>query len=554
MPRLRGRDALVQMLLAEGVRYIFGNPGTTELPLMDALQDYPQITYVLALHEAVATFMADGYARATGQPAFVNLHIAAGLANGLCALYNAYRGGTPLVLTAGQSDTRMLLQEPVLSGDLVEMCRQYTKWSYEVLHPQDIPIAVRRAFKVARTPPTGPVFLSLPWDTLDREAEVEIVPSQTTYFRLRPDTRAVEEAAGRLARAQRPLMLVGDRVAQAGAVAQAVEVAELLGARVHALAFSEVNFPTGHPQFLGGINLNSTHLRDLADRHDGILVVGAPAFAQFLYTEPLLTSAHTLIHLDSNIWDIEKVYPTAVGIWADVREGLAGLAEALRQEMDGAAREAARLRASALAQEKEERKQAFLKRAREVWDQKPIAVERLALEVKAVWPPNGILADESITSRGALMNALDFNEPGSLYGLRGGGLGWGMPGALGVKMAKPDRPVIAVVGDGAAMYTIQALYTAERYRIPVTYVICNNRSYRILKQYLVGYYYPLLGQQRQSQFIGMDVEVDLARQAEAYGVAGFRVEDPKDLRPALEKALGLGRPAVVDVVIEGGRF
>lgn len=554
MPRLRGRDALIQMLVAEGVEYVFGNPGTTELPLMDALQDYPQVKYILALQEATATFMADGYARASGRPAFVNLHIAAGLANGISALYDAYRGGTPLVVTAGQSDTRLLIQEPVLSGNLVEMCRQYSKWSFEVLHPQDIPTAIRRAFKVARTPPTGPVFLSLPWDTLDREAEVEIVPSHNEYFRIRPDKRAVEQAAEMLARAQRPLMFVGDRVAQSGGVAEAVRVAELLGARVHALSFSEVNFPTSHPQFMGSVNLNSTHARELADQHDVILAVGSPVFAQFLYTEPLLISKHRLIHLDSNHWDIEKVYPTTVGIWADVREGLSHLAEALQQEMNGAAQEAARLRARSLAQEKQARKEAFLQRAREVWHQKPIAVERLALELKAVWPHNAILADESVTTRGALMNALDFDEPGSIFGIRGGGLGWGMPGSLGVKLAKPDRPVIAVVGDGAAMYTIQALYTAVRYNIPVTYVICNNRSYRILKQFMSGYYYPLLGQKRQSQFIGMQLDLDLRKQAEAYGAAGFRVEDPQDLRPTLEKALSLDRPAVVDVVIDSGHF
>ncbi|GBD10840.1 Benzoylformate decarboxylase [bacterium HR23] len=554
MPRLRGRDALLQMLIAEGVEYIFGNPGTTELPLMDALQDYPQVKYILGLQEATATFMADGYARAAGKPAFVNLHIAAGLANGLSALYDAYRGGTPLVLTAGQSDTRLLIQEPVLSGNLVEMCRQYSKWSYEILHPQDIPVAVRRAFKVAQTPPSGPVFLSLPWDTLDREADVEVVPSRNDYFRIRPDKRAVERAAHLLAHAQRPLMLVGDRIAQSGAVAEAVRVAELLGARVQALSFSEVNFPTSHPQYLGGVNLNSTHARELADQHDVILAVGAPVFAQFLHTEPLLTAKHRLIHLDSNVWDIEKVYPTAVGIWADVREGLADLAEAIQQEMNGAEQEGAHMRARALAQEKQSKKEAFLKRAQQVWDQKPISVERLALELKAVWPGNAILADESVTTRGALTGALDFDEPGSFFSIRGGGLGWGMPGALGIKLAKPHRPVVAVVGDGAAMYTVQALYTAVRYNIPVTYVICNNRSYRILKQYLTGYYYPLLGQKRQSQFIGMDLDLDLRRQAEAYGAAGFRVEDPKDLRPALEKALGLDKPAVVDVVIEGGSF
>ena len=170
MPRMVGKHALAQMLVAEGVEYIFGNPGTSETPFLDGLQDFPQLKYVQALQEGTAVGMADGYARATGRPAFANIHIAGGLANGISALYNAYRGGTPLILTAGNSDTRMLLTAPTLSGDLVEMTDQYTKWSAEMRHASDIPMAVRRAFKEAKSPPTGPVFLSFPWDTIDRKS------------------------------------------------------------------------------------------------------------------------------------------------------------------------------------------------------------------------------------------------------------------------------------------------------------------------------------------------------------------------------------------------
>ena len=162
MPLMTGKDALVRMLMAEGVEYIFGNPGTSETPMMDALQDFPQIKYIQALQEGTAVGMADGYARATGRPAFANIHIAGGLANGISALYNAFRGGTPVVLTAGNSDTRMLLSEPTLSGDLVQMTRQYTKWSHEIHHAADIPAAVRRAFNEAKTPPNRPHLPLLP--------------------------------------------------------------------------------------------------------------------------------------------------------------------------------------------------------------------------------------------------------------------------------------------------------------------------------------------------------------------------------------------------------
>ena len=182
MARMLGKHALAEMLVAEGVEYIFGNPGTSETPFLDGLQDYPQLQYVQALQEGTAVGMADGYARATGKPAFANIHIAGGLANGISGLYNAFRGGTPLVLTAGNSDTRMLISEPVLSGDLVEMTEQYTKWSVEVRHASDIPVAIRRAFKEAKTPPTGPVFVSFPWNTLDEEIDFDAVPSSEGYF------------------------------------------------------------------------------------------------------------------------------------------------------------------------------------------------------------------------------------------------------------------------------------------------------------------------------------------------------------------------------------
>ena len=226
MARMTGKHTLAQMLVAEGVEYIFGNPGTSETPFLDGLQDFPQLQYIQALQEGTAVGMADGYARATGKPAFANIHIAGGLANGISGLYNAFRGGTPLVLTAGNSDTRMLISEPVLSGDLVEMTKQYTKWSVEIRHASDIPVAIRRAFKEAKTPPTGPVFVSFPWDTLDEEIDFEAVPSSDGYFRIRPDAAAVDRATELLAGAENPVIVLGDRVAQSGAVEQVVRVAE----------------------------------------------------------------------------------------------------------------------------------------------------------------------------------------------------------------------------------------------------------------------------------------------------------------------------------------
>ena len=555
MPAMTGKEALVRMLIAEGVEYIFGNPGTSETPMMDALQDFPQIRYIQALQEGTAVGMADGYARATGRPAFANIHIAGGLANGISALYNAHRGGTPVVLTAGNSDTRMLLSEPTLSGDLVEMTRQYTKWSHEIHHPADVPGAVRRAFKEARTPPTGPVFLSFPWDTMDEQAEVDVIGGGPGYFRTRPDRDALARASQLLAQAENPVIVIGDRIAQSGGVTAMTRVAEMLGARVFAASFSEVNFPTSHPLWSGLLNTSSPVTRRLLAGADVVLAVGANIFSSFLYVDvPLLDPQSNLVHLDSAPREVEKNYPTEVGILADPATGLAELAEALEQDLTAPAKEAAATRMAELAEGRRRAQEEYRQRLRQRWDNSPIAVERMMHELAAAVPPGTIVADEAITSRPALMQEFDFDQPGSLYGIQGGALGWAMPGALGLKLAQPDRPVLAVVGDGASMYTVQALWTAATFNIPVVYAICNNRAYRILKVNMDIYLKRMLNDDaRVSEYTGMDFAnpLDLAAMAQALGVASEKITDPAQIAPAARRMFDRGQPGLLDISIDG---
>ena len=555
MPAMTGKEALVRMLIAEGVEYIFGNPGTSETPMMDALQDFPQIRYIQTLQEGTAVGMADGYARATGRPAFANIHIAGGLANGISALYNAHRGGTPVVLTAGNSDTRMLLSEPTLSGDLVEMTRQYTKWSHEIHHPADVPGAVRRAFKEARTPPTGPVFLSFPWDTMDEQADVDVIGGGPGYFRTRPDRDALARASQLLAQAENPVIVIGDRIAQSGGVAAMTRVAEMLGARVFAASFSEVNFPTSHPLWSGLLNTSSPVTRRLLAGADVVLAVGANIFSSFLYVDvPLLDPQSSLVHLDSAPREVEKNYPTEVGILADPATGLAELAEALEQDLTAPAKEAAATRMAELAEGRRRAQEEYRQRLRQRWDNSPIAVERMMHELAAAVPPGTIVADEAITSRPALMQEFDFDQPGSLYGIQGGALGWAMPGALGLKLAQPDRPVLAVVGDGASMYTVQALWTAATFNIPVVYAICNNRAYRILKVNMDIYLKRMLNDDaRISEYTGMDFAnpLDLAAMAQALGVASEKITDPAQIAPAARRMFDRGKPGLLDISIDG---
>ena len=286
-----------------------------------------------------------------------------------------------------------------------------------------------------------------------------------------------------------------------------------------------------------------------------LLAVGANVFSSFLYVpDPFLSSSTRLIHLDSSTREVEKVYPTEIGMIADPKAGLRDLADALRQEMSGSAQEAARTRSASIGDEKSRARAAYQGRVKERWDREPMSVERMMAELAQAVPANAIIADEAITSRGALQGAMDFDEPGSIYGIRGGALGWGMPGGLGIKLANPDRPVVAVVGDGSSLYSFQALWTASRYNIPITWVICNNRTYRILKVNMEVYLRDMLKDtERKSDYIGMDFSppLDLAKIAEGFGVHSRRVDKPSELRSALDEALGLGKPALVDVVIDG---
>ena len=256
MATMTGRRAMMEMLKAERVEYIFGNPGTTESPIMDELEAHPELKYMLVMQEGVAMGMADAYARATGRPSFVNLHIETGLSNGMSLLHNAHEGGTPLVLTAGNLDIRELAQGRT---DLAQMVRPFTKWTAEATHPGQVPSLMRRAFNEAKSPPTGPAFVGFSANALDDEAEMEISPSPDGYFSIAADARAIEDAARILATADRPIMLVNDKVAQSGGSPEAVRLAELIGARVYGSLDSEMSFPSSHPQYFGTVRLVVQH-------------------------------------------------------------------------------------------------------------------------------------------------------------------------------------------------------------------------------------------------------------------------------------------------------
>ncbi len=549
--RLSGKRALLEQLVTDRVTAIFGNPGTTEQGFMDLLSEYPSITFYHALHEGVAIAMADSYARATGRPSFAEVHIAPGLGNSMGMLYNAWAGGSPVVVYAGQGPVSGLFQQPYLWGDMVAMARPITKWSAEITEARDVPQAIRRAFKIAADPPQGPVFLSLPIDALDAEAEVSIQP--TTFVRrgVRPPQDAVEEAADWLAGAAAPAIAVGDNVFLSSAQEGVVALAELLGAPMLNAFSNGVNAPAGHPLYQPrGIPIDGGAVRKALEPHDVLLAVGTSLFST-VFPDPLgpIPEGTRVVHVDFSSWELGKNHAGDILIHAEPKDTLVALEEALLKRADSALRQEWAARRSRLEVQLEARRKAARKSHLVRWDSVPISPNRLMAEVAAAIPEDAIVFDEAITSGANLEMYLQPNEPWRRFRNRGGAIGGGLPGTLGVQVAFPDRPVVGVVSDGASMYTITALWTAAHHRLPVTFVVCNNGSYKILKENLMQYRGP---EDASRPFVALDLrepELRFDRLAEAMGVEGRRIEHPEEIAPALRAAIAAPRPVLLDIIV-----
>jgi benzoylformate decarboxylase len=550
---MRGKHVLLESLIAHGVEHVFGNPGTTESPILDALLDYPQLRYIVALHEGVALGAASYYAQAAGRTAVVNLHVAPGLGNALGMLYNALKTRSPLVVTAGQQDTRLRLRGPVLGHDLVAMAAPLTKWSVQVERADEFALIAHRALKVAADPPAGPVFVALPIDVLEQETDVGPLGPGRLYRAPVPDPAAIQAATELLLSSRRPALVVGDDAASAPA--EVAALAERLGAAVwcEGIRTHQV-LPSAHPNFRLGLPFDAVAIRRALDDADVVLLVGGPFFEEVWYApgSPLPAGARA-IQVEASPERLAHNLAVTVGLVSDPRTSLAALAAAVQREADDAFRQAASRRNEALRALKGQDAEAQRARAAKRWDHAPIAVPRLMAELESALPPETIVVDEAITASPDLARTLTFERVGEYVGARGGGIGQALPGALGVKLAHPDRPVIAVSGDGSAMYSIQALWTAAHHDLAVVFVILNNREYRILKHNM-DTYRQRFGAKPDRGYPHMDLVtpdlgfVDLAR---GMGVEGARVTTPGQLRPALDKALGARRPFLLDVAIEG---
>ncbi len=547
MKKITGRAAFLQLLVDEGVTHLFGNPGTTELPIMEVVPDYPQLKYVLGLQEAVVVGMADGFCRASNRLAAANVHVAPGLGNAMGALYNAKFSGSPVILTAGQQEQGHGLLEPMLYEPLVPMAQPLVKWAVDVTRAEDLPRILHRAAKVALTPPTGPVFLSLPGDVLDQTVQVDMGRPVRVEAAARPNDETLRKLLATLLAARRPAILAGQELAMHEAFGEAAELAELLGAPVYQSSIPySAQFPTDHPAFMGALTRSQKQVRGILEDYDLLVCLGADLLRMSVYSpvEPLPDTL-PVVHISERSAELGKNYRTDVAIQANVKETLRALLSLLRiSPVAGAKARLDELKTRNWSAQRESARMEALLAA----ETAPIDPRYLMLRFTETLPKDAVVVDEGLVSTYALPKLLPMRDPKCYYGLASGGLGFAMPGAVGISLALPGRPVAAIVGDGSSMYSIQALWTAAHEKLPITYVIANNRGYRIIKERLVS-------MRSTDKFTGMDLrdpEIDFVALGRSFGLAARRVTEPQDIAPALREAFASGAPNLIDIRVADG--
>lgn len=549
--RRRGADLLVEVLRSEGVRYIFGNPGTTELPLIDALTEAPDIGYILALQEATAVAMADGYAQGARRPAFLNLHTAGGLGHAMGGLVNSQVSGTPLVVTAGQQDLRHALTDPLLMGDLVAIADPVMKWAREVTSPDQIPILLRRAFHDAGAAPSGPVFLSLPMDVM--EAMSAVPAGETSTIDQRAVAGSLDRLADKLAAIApgRLALIAGDEIDASDASAQMVALADLLAAPVYGSSWpAHIPFPTAHPLWAGNLPTRADAIADILGRYDAVFALGGKSLITVLYSEvSAVPPGVQVFQLSADVRDLGRTYATCLSTVGDIRASLDALLPLLAPRLADRADAFEQLRSQAVTARAERR--AKLAAAADATFEDPVIAPLVAArEVARAVGAETTIVDEAPATLTHLRTFLDSPSAHQYAAMRGGVLGWGMPAAVGFSLGLDRAPVVCVVGDGAALYSPQALWTAAHEKLPVTFVVINNAEYNILKTFMKGQAH--YASVRANRFIAMDLtdpRIDFPALAASMGVPARRVTRAADIAPAIEAGIRSGAANLVEVVV-----
>jgi benzoylformate decarboxylase len=546
--RITGRSAFLALLKDEGITHLFGNPGTTELPIMHALKDHPDLTYVMAMQESLVVAMADGFSRASGRLVACNVHVAPGLGNAMGSLFNAAFTGTPMILTAGQQEQGHGLMEPVLYGPLVQMAEPLVKWAVEVTRLEDLPRIVRRAAKIATTPPTGPVFISLPGDILNAEAGIELGRATRVDTRVKPSDEALQALAERILRARNPVIITGDEIVKSDALKEAASLAETLGCAAYQSSTPYgATFLSESPCFLGALTRLQKQVRETLSPYDLMIVLGADPLRMSVYSEvDPLPDGLSIVQVGLVDWDLAKNYGAEIALKADVKETLRALIPALKTAGGSALEARAKQGVAALASKNWiARRKTLIEQISKAKDKSPIDADWLSLQVIEEMPDNAILVDEGLTSSRQMIALRPHRDRYGYHALASGGIGWGLPASVGVSLANPDRPVVCYSGDGSSMYSIQSLWTAANHKLPLTFIIVNNGGYRIIKQRLLAFH-------GDDHYVGMDFidpPVDFTGVAKSLGLEATKVTDPGQLKSVLSSAFSRPGAKLIEVVV-----
>ncbi|MFK4727881.1 benzoylformate decarboxylase [Bradyrhizobium niftali] len=515
------KQATIDLLRAFGIRRVFGNPGSTELPF---LSDWPDdIDYVLALQEASAVGMADGYAQATRNAGFVNLHSAAGVGNALGNIYTAHRNQTPLVITAGQQARSILpLQAFLYAERASEFPRPYVKYSVEPARPEDVPAAIARAYYTALQPPCGPTFVSIPID--DWTHATAPVEARKVSREIGPDPEAMKALVAALGSAKHPALVVGPGVDRAGAVDLMVRVAEKAKASVWVSPFSaRCSFPERHPQFAGFLHASPAQLSDALREHDLVVVVGAPVFTFHVEGHAAIFDGGATIFQITDDPDAAAVTPVGTSIVATMKPALSLLLDLLPESKRTAP------------------KGRTLPPAPQAAD--PLPVEFLLHSLSQAMPDGASLVEEVPSHRPAMQKFMPMRGQDSFYTMASGGLGYSLPAAVGMALGKPKSRTVCLIGDGSAMYSIQALWTAAQRKLPLTVVVINNSGYGAMRSF---------SQVMQVRNVpGLELPgIDFVRLAEGMGCHAVRVSKAAELAEALKRGMAYDGTSLVEVVVD----
>jgi benzoylformate decarboxylase len=515
------RESVLNLLRSFGIDTIFGNPGSTELPMFRAFPN--DFRYILGLQESVVVAMADGYAQRTRNAAIVNLHSAAGVGHALGNIFTAFRNATPLIITAGQQARSILPFDPFLfAQQAVEFPKPYVKWANEPARAADVPQALARAYHMAMQPPRGPVFLSIPVDDWDQIAAP--VAARRVSRALRPDPEALGQVVEALDRAARPVFVAGAEVDRDQAWDEIVALAERHQARVwtspHA---ARASFPQNHRLFAGFLPPARAGIRQALAGHDFILVIGAPVFTYHVEGEgPHIPEDATLFHITEDPV-VASWSPVGNTVVSSVRLALCDILDHSHPP---------------------KRKAPASRPARPVLPAKdPMNAEFVMQTLAAERPADSIVVEESPTARQPMQAHLPFDRPDSFYTMASGGLGFSLGAAIGIALAEREKRIIALIGDGSAMYAIQGLWSAAQNRLPIVFIILNNRRYAALEEFKDHF--------QMDRVVGTQLpDLDFCAIAKGQGVPGRRVEHAKDLAPALRDALAqTNGPILLDVAI-----